>query len=226
MAVRRTDRRTLRLAHRGDHRRLPENTIPAFLAALDAPACDGLEFDLRLSRDGVPIVLHDETLERLQHVPKEAADLRASELEMLGVPTLVDVLAAVPRRAFLDIELKVPFGRILLEVLAAGRGPDLANAVVSSFHDEALHRLRGLAPLWPLWLNTVDLSPATIRRAVLLECVGVSANWRAIDAAAAARVAEAGLELAAWTVGRRPTYARLVELGVVAICAEGPALDA
>jgi glycerophosphoryl diester phosphodiesterase len=229
MVVRREDRRdgrrTLRLAHRGDHRHNTENTIPAILAALAVPACDGLELDLRLSRDGVPVVLHDATLERVQHLPAAVADLRASELERLGVPTMADVLAAVPRRAFLDIEIKVPLGRVLLEVLAAGRGPDLANAVVSSFDDEALRRIHGMAPLWPLWLNSDDLAPTTIARAQRLECSGISSEWRAIDDAAAMRVAAAGLELAAWTVNRRPTYARLVELGCVAICVEGHALD-
>ena len=217
--------RTLRLAHRGDHRRHAENTIPAFLAALDVPACDGLEFDVRLSKDGVPVVLHDATLERVQGVAAAALDLSAADLERYGVPTLAAALAAIPRKAFLDIEVKVPIGRIALEVLAAGRGQDLGDAVVSSFDEEALRRFRGFAPGWPRWLNSSDLTPSTIRRATLLECTGISADWRAIDNASAARVARAGLALAGWTVTRRPTYARLVELGLVAVCVEGHALD-
>ena len=52
----------LRLAHRGDWRRAPENTLAAFLAAIAVPGCDGLEFDVRASADGVPVVIHDETL--------------------------------------------------------------------------------------------------------------------------------------------------------------------
>ena len=56
----------LRLAHRGDWRRAPENTIAAFLAALDVPGCDGLEFDVRAAADGVPVVIHDDTLARVQ----------------------------------------------------------------------------------------------------------------------------------------------------------------
>ena len=223
--TRRHGRRTLRLAHRGDHRHAPENTIEAFLAGLENPACDGLEFDVRVSRDGVPIVLHDETLARVQGIQAVASSLPAAELEVHGVPSLQAVLAAVPRRAFLDIELKVPIGRALLEVLAAGRGPDLTSAVVSSFESEALRRVHALVPGWPLWLNASDLEPGTIQQAVDLDCAGISAEWHAIDDAAADRVRRAGLALAAWTVTRRPTYARLVELGVVAICVEGAALD-
>src|SRR4029079_14055978 len=58
-----------RLSHRGDWRQATENTIAAFLAAMAIPACDGLELDVRLSADGVPVVIHDETLTRAQGRP-------------------------------------------------------------------------------------------------------------------------------------------------------------
>ena len=117
----------LRLAHRGDWRHAPENTLPALLAALKAPACDGLEFDVRLSADGVPVLLHDETLARVQGRPERVDDLRARALAELGVPSLADVLAAIPHRAFLDVELSGRLDLAVVEVLAAGRGPGLAT---------------------------------------------------------------------------------------------------
>jgi glycerophosphoryl diester phosphodiesterase len=131
----------------------------------------------------------------------------------------------LPRRAFLDVEIKVEVGRPLIEVLAAGRGPDLHNAVISSFNPAALRRVRGLAPGWPCWLNAVDLSPATIARAIQLGCRGISAVARAIDRRAMTGAGDAGLDVAAWSVTRRPTYWRLAALGVVAICVDGAALD-
>lgn len=217
--------RPLRLAHRGDWRRAPENTLPALLAALEVPACDGLEFDVRVSTDGVPILLHDDTLARVQGRPERADALTADALGDLGVPTLAEVLAAVPRRAFLDVELKGDHGRAVVEVLAAGRGAGLTNAVVSSFAPETLERVAGLAPTWPRWLNTADLTPATVAAARDLGCRGVAAEWRAINPGSAARVRAAGLDLAAWTVRRRPTFDRLAGLGVVAVCVEATALD-
>jgi glycerophosphoryl diester phosphodiesterase len=192
---------------------------------MSKPACDGLEFDVRRSRDGMPVLIHDATLQRVQGRPEAVADLSAAELEALGVPTLASVLDAVPRRAFLDIELKEPLGRPLLEVLAGGRGPDLTNAVISSFDPTALRRMRGLAGGWPLWLNAMDLSPATISQAGALDCAGIAADYHAIDERGVDRARRAGLEVATWTVTRRPTYARMVELGIVAVCAEGAALD-
>ena len=215
----------LRLAHRGDWRRAPENTIAAFLTALDVPGCDGLEFDVRAAAGGVPVVIHDETLDRVHGVAGRVASLTPDELAAHGVPTLEEVLAAVPRRAFLDVELKGDPGRGAVDVLTAGRGPGLERAVVSSFMPATLERVGRLAPSWPRWLNTRDLEPATIESAVALECRGIAAQWRAIDPRSAGRVREAGLDLAAWTVRRRPTYARLERLGVIAICAEAAALD-
>jgi len=220
-----TGSRPLRLAHRGDWRAAPENTLPALLAALAVPACDGLEFDVQVSADGVPVLLHDDTLARVQGRPERADQLSAAALGDLGVPTLADVIAAVPPHVFLDVELKGDVGSVAVAVLAAGRGPDLRRAVVSSFDGGALERVAGLAPTWPRWLNAEDLAPATIGAAVELGCRGISADWRAIDRGSASRVGAAGLDLAAWTVRRRPTFQRLARLGVVAVCVEAAALD-
>jgi glycerophosphoryl diester phosphodiesterase len=215
----------LRLAHRGDWRRAPENTIAAFRAALDVPGCDGLEFDVRAARGGVPVVIHDETLARVQGVAGRVADLTPDELARPGVPTLEDVLRAIPRRAFLDVELKGDPGRGAFDVLTAGRGPGLERAVVSSFEAATLERVGRLAPGWPRWLNAIDLSAETIALAERIECRGISAQWRAIDERSIAGAHAAGLEVAGWTVRRRPTYARLERLGVVAVCVEANALD-
>lgn len=216
---------TLRLAHRGDWRRAPENTLAAMQAALAVPGCDGLEFDVRVSADGVPVLLHDETLTRVQGRPERADVLDAAVLGDLGVPTLADVLTAVPRGAFLDVELKGRHDRAVVEILAAGRGADLRHAVVSSFEPETLERIGGLAPMWPRWLNADDVSPTTITLAVELGCRGIAAEWRSIDAAAMARARAADLEIAAWTIRRRPTARRLERLGIVALIVEAAALD-
>ncbi len=215
----------LRLAHRGDWRRTPENTIPALLAALEIPACGGLEFDVRLSSDGVPVLLHDETLQRVQGVPKPVNEVKARALEELGVPTLAAVLAAIPHRAFLDVELKDRHDRAVVVVLAAGRGPGLVNAVVSSFQTATLERVAGLVPYWPRWLNARDLEPETIKTAVELECRAISVEWHAVDAASMARARAADLGVAAWTVRRRASADRLARLGVIATCVEAAALD-
>ena len=216
--------RTLRLAHRGDHRAETENSLAALVAATDLPGCDGVEFDVRAAADGVPVIVHDVTLARVQGRPEAVGQVAAAELETLGIPRLADVLVALPRRAFLDVELKEPFGRELIEVLAAGRGPELHGAVISSFDPAAIGRVRDLVPGWPCWLNALDLAPETIAAAAELGCVGLSVEASAVGVRTLRAARAAGLVVAAWTVTRRSVFRRLVELGVAAVCVEGDAL--
>jgi glycerophosphoryl diester phosphodiesterase len=216
---------TLRLAHRGDWRRETENTLAAFAAALAVPACDGLEFDVRVSADGVPVVYHDDTLQRIHGRPDRVDSLPAAALWDLGIPTLADLLVTVGRHAFLDIELKVDPGPTIVEVLASGRGPALSDAVVSSFDLAALQRVAHLAPAWPRWFNSQTLDASTVATALGLGCRGVVVAWRALDRRSVRMAQAAGLDVAAYTVRRRPTFDRLARLGVIAVCVEAAALD-
>jgi glycerophosphoryl diester phosphodiesterase len=215
----------MRLAHRGDWRRAPENTVAAMEAALAVPGCDGLEFDVRRSADDVPVLLHDETLARVQGRPERVDELRAADLETHGIPTLADVLIAVGRRPYLDVELKGDHDRAVVEVLASGRGAELNNAVVSSFEPATLERIAGLAPAWPRWYNCIVLDATAIATAVELRCRGIAVDWNAVDADGIAAARLASLDVAAWTVRRRAVFDRLARLGVVAVCVEAAALD-
>lgn len=217
--------RTLRLAHRGDWRVAPENTVTAMRAALAIPGCDGLEFDVRTSSDGVPVVIHDATLERVQGRSEAVDTMTAAALTALDVPTLAAVLDAADHRAFLDVELKTVPGPVIIEVLAAGRGPQLTGAVISSFDEAALVRIGRLAPSWPRWLNAQTLDQVILDQATELGCVGISVWWEAVDQVAMDRSRAAGLEVAAWTVQDRATFDRLANLGLVAVCVEAGALD-
>jgi glycerophosphoryl diester phosphodiesterase len=192
---------------------------------LAGPSCDGLEFDVRAAADGVPVVCHDETLLRMQGRSERVDALSSTALFDLGVPTLDDVLRVAGRRPFLDVELKVDPGPVVVEVLAAGRGPELHNAVISSFSRAALQAVGRRAPTWPRWLNTTALDGPTVAIATALGCRGVSVEWHVIDGEGVRLARDAGLEVAAWTVRRRSTFDRLDRLGVVAVCVEASALD-
>src|SRR4051812_3184333 len=217
--------RTLRLAHRGDWRYAPENTIRALELALDLRSCDCLEFDVRLSRDGVPVLLHDLTLMRVQGVPDPVDSLDAEALAEFGVPSLSDVLAAIDDSrpdAFLDVELKgTDHGPPTADVLLASRGPAPHDAIVSSFEPATLEAMAGLLPRWGRWLNARSMSAAIIRQAIDLGCTGVSATHGSIDPATFSEATDAGLEVAGWTVRDLGTWQRLAGLGIRAVCVEG-----
>ena len=221
---------TLRLAHRGDWRAAPENSLAAMRSAVAIPGCDGLEFDIRSSGDGVPILLHDATLARVQRVPAACVTLTAAELAGHGIPALGEVLQAVGCDPFLDVELKEPVQRAI-DVLELERGridddgrPVLRNAVVSSFDPAILRWLADQRPTWPRWLNAYDLSPGTVERAGELGCAAIAAEWHAVAADAVARAASAGLRVASWTVRDPAVYAESVALGLIAVCIEADAL--
>jgi glycerophosphoryl diester phosphodiesterase len=197
-------------------------------AALEVPTCDGLEFDVRFASDGTPVLLHDATLERVQGVASPVSELDVAALAALGVPTLAEVLAAVGREPFLDIELKAPPNDEVIRVIEAARGSGdarLHRAAISSFDSEILAWVGARRPGWARWVNTRQLETATIERAVDLGCEAAAVLWRALDERSVADARAAGLEVIAWTVRRRPTFDRLARLGVKAICVEAAALD-
>lgn len=108
------------IGHRGASAHAPENTIAAFKLALEVGA-DGIEFDVRLTRDGVPVVIHDETLQRTGRKNLRVADLSLAEISSLEVgswftrgdfageslPTLQDVFDLLKdNSALLYLEMK------------------------------------------------------------------------------------------------------------------------
>lgn len=106
------------IAHRGWSTRFPENSFPAFSAAIAAGA-DQLEFDVRVSKDGIPFVIHDSTLDRTTDCTGKVAELSAQELKRanlldpqgdrllgLGIPTLYDVLTHFAGLVGLNIHIK------------------------------------------------------------------------------------------------------------------------
>ncbi len=72
------------IGHRGSSAHAPENTMAAFAQALDSGA-DGLEFDVRLASDSIPVVLHDATLQRTAAMAGEASALSAAALQQVNV---------------------------------------------------------------------------------------------------------------------------------------------
>jgi glycerophosphoryl diester phosphodiesterase len=212
------------LAHRGDHRAVPENSLAAFEAALAVPGCDGVELDVRTAADGTPIVLHDATLRRVHGVAATAARMTAAELGASGVPTLKAALAVMPTPAFLDVELKDDAVAATVELISSVRGDPPPALVLSSFDPAIPERLAALVPGWPRWLNAEALDRPTVDLAAALGCSGVSVRWTAIDERSMELARDAGLGVAGWTVRRTSDARRLASLGAAALCVEGPAL--
>lgn len=156
--------RPLVFAHRGGAKLGPENTLPAFEQGV-ALGADGIECDVHLSRDGVPVVIHDATLERTTDGRGLVAAHTADELARvdagfafdrhgahrfrgmgIGVPRLEDVLRACGA-ARVIIEMKTGSPELATAVIAAVRRADAVDRVcVGSFHQQAVDVVRTLLP--------------------------------------------------------------------------------
>ena len=215
--------RTLRLAHRGDSRGAREQ-LAALLAAMAIAAATGSNsmFGRRPMASPSSSTTHHCSGSRGR--TRAVESLTAVALGRVRRPSLADVLEAADRRAFLDVELKTNPARAH-QILAAGRGPDLTGAVISSFSEAALVRIGRLAPSWPRWLNSHTLESSVMELAGRLGCVGVCAQWESVDQEAMDRATAAGLTIAAYTVRDQATFDRLANLGVAAVCVEAEALD-
>jgi glycerophosphoryl diester phosphodiesterase len=198
--------------------------MAAMVAAMAVPDCDGVELDVRASFDGVPVVLHDETLARVFGRPEACRLLTASELGAIGVPTLAQILEVVRPPAFVDVELKEDVAAAAIAVIEAARGDPPAGVALSSFDPAILVACQAVASDWPRWLNADELDATVLTTAIGLGCAGVSVRWRALDRDRVANARRSSLLVAAWTVTIATDLARLIELGVDAICLEGEAL--
>lgn len=236
------------VAHRGASADHPENTLAAFEAAARAGA-DVIEFDLRLTADGVPVVLHDEDLSRTTEgrglvrettlAQVKALDASAGRGPRQEVPTLAEALETIAGTgAGVDLEVKSLGGpdpgrhdllEAALEVLRAAAFP--GPVLLSSFNGLTLQRCRELSPGLPTgFLCAAAIDPtsalAYVREAghefLLPQAESLlEAGPTFVDECHAA-----GLRVGTWTVDDAPTMERLFGWGVDAVASNHPALAA
>ncbi|MEV6164402.1 glycerophosphodiester phosphodiesterase [Streptomyces sp. NPDC052052] len=203
------------VAHRGDPYRVRENTLPSIRSALERGA-DAVEIDVRVTRDGVPVLLHDATLERLWGHDVRLDRLTLEELTELtrgGVPTLRDALqAAGTHRVMIDLP---------------GSTDDSVPGIVGAVHEygaaeqvyycagaDAMLRVRAADPHAEISLTRTTLAPP---RAALLDAVRprwLNYRFGLVDRDLTDRLHRDGLLVSVWTVDTKRTMRRLVRAGV------------
>ncbi|MFF1560212.1 glycerophosphodiester phosphodiesterase [Streptomyces sp. NPDC058279] len=203
------------VGHRGDPYRVRENTLPSIRSAF-ARGADAVEIDVRLTRDGTPVLLHDETLRRLWGHDVRLDAVTAAQLgEMTagGVPALREALvAAGPGRLMLDLPGATPEAvrAVVDEVRACGArertyycaGPDSMLAV------------RAADPRAEIALTWTTLSPP---RRVLIDAVKPAwLNYRfgLVSPELTDAVHRDGLKVSAWTADTKRTMRALITAGV------------
>ena len=128
----------LKIGHRGAKGYATENTIASFQKAIEL-GVDMIELDVHLSKDGIPVVIHDETIDRTTHYSGFVNQFTAEFLQSIGVPTLRDVFDLVENRCAINIEIKVfEATKPVLEVLKNTKFPQ-EKIIISSFNWDVLN---------------------------------------------------------------------------------------
>jgi glycerophosphoryl diester phosphodiesterase len=226
------------IAHRCGGALAPENTLPG----LDIAArlgCGGVEFDVMLSHDGVPLLMHDETLDRTTtsqgHVALMTAhDIRACDAGArhhrayagTPVPTFDEALARLATlRLWANVEIKPAQGHEAATGIAVARRlVDFAPAqgIVSSFSREALLAARATNPTLPIALLFEQLPEDWANQRRALGALAVHLAARHVTPATAQALG--ATPWACYTVNTRDEAQRLFDLGCSAIFTDRPDL--
>jgi glycerophosphoryl diester phosphodiesterase len=222
-----------RVAHRGYSAVAPENTLPALAAAVLAGSTF-VEFDVRTTADGVPVVIHDRTVDRTTEGSGHVWDLTLDEVVRLDagswfspayagvrVPLLAEALDLLRPHPGLLLEIKPP--ATLEEVktilgLVAERGM-LPRTVVQSFDPEIVRRVREAAPEVQRGLLRLRFEADTVPLATELEvvCCNPSVDDVLGDPETVAGLIGAGIDVMPWTANDLSQWPALVEAGVAGL---------
>jgi len=232
---------TLNIAHRGASNAAPANTLAAFEKAVELGA-DGIEFDVHLSADGIPVVIHDFSVDSTTDGSGRVADLTLAQLEQLDagssfdpafagerIPTLEKVLETFGDRLLLNIELKdlsLRDSGLERAVIAQIEQRGLGNRVIlSSFNPFSLRRAKKIAPHIPVGLLYASSLPLPLRRAWLAHLFPHEARHpehTMVDARYLAWARRRGYQVNTWTVNDPDEMHRLISLGVDSIITNVP----
>ena len=211
--------------------------MAAFREAI-AAGSDGIEFDVRLTRDGVPVIIHDNTLRRTTGLPHRVADLTWPELENLdvGVPNLKQLFTLFEANdLLLFLEMKVDSAAEHLPLAEAcsrliGEYSFKHRAFVECFDLKALEVIKNIdaeiktAALFQPTLSRPSLSDERIlEQAKAIDASALALHYRLARESLVKKASDAELRVAVWTVDDPAWIARARLLGIEALITNDPA---
>jgi len=213
-------------AHRGSSGTEPENTIRAFRQAI-ADGAGGVELDVHLSSDGVPVVIHDRDVSRTTNGQGNIDELNLGTIKGLDagngerVPTLTEVLHLVAGKLKLYVEVKqAGIAQTVIDVL---EGYPHAEWLIASFDLDTLRQARSISATAELWPISVMLTDEVLACATEVRATAVSLHSIGATADVAEQLSAAGLGMAVWTVNDVAEANRVRQLGAVGLCTDVPA---
>lgn len=229
------------VAHRGASGLAPENTLPAFRLAI-AQGAPAVECDVHLSADGVPVVIHDATLDRTTNGTGKVAELPHEQLRKLDagirfgasysgawIPTLDETLALCAGKATVFVELKIGGGEPLISAALASfdRTPG-AEIVVITFDPEMVRLVAQVRPALPLGFLIARRHveqhgvAASVEAARTLGATFIAPQHDAVDEQLIQVAHETALPVSVWTVDDPDRMRHMHRIGVDALTTNRP----
>jgi glycerophosphoryl diester phosphodiesterase len=229
--------------HRGAKLRAPENTLAGFRAARRLGA-GWVELDAKLTRDGIPIVIHDETLERTTDGAGRVDSATLAEIHWLDagrwfapeftgekVPTLAEALQVIAGEGMgVNVEIKPCPGReretaeASIRVIRETWPSTLPAPILSSFKPASLEAAKVAAPELPRGLLLEEFSADWRALADRLGCKAIHPQWSTLTAEWVAEIRRAGFACVTWTVNDPDAARKLAGWGVDCLITDAPDL--
>lgn len=228
------------VAHRGFSGKAPENTLAAVRMAIALPFVRWMEIDVQLTRDGMPVVIHDFTLDRTtnghgkvknmdwEHIQRlDAGSWKGRSFRGERVPSLEEVLALASGRLRLNIELKTSgdmypgLEKAVIDLINSKGMRD--DVVLTSFDSGALQRIKELDPRFRTGLIYDSRSGNPAQKLKELDCSFLSISSDRLNPGLAKLLAERGVKIMAWTVNKAKEMRRLADMhSDIMICTNRP----
>ena len=215
------------IGHRGAAAYAPENTLESFREARRRGAT-WVETDIMLTADGVPIVMHDDSLKRTTGIDRLVAETRRADLPS-EVPTFEEAIACWGELGLgCNVEIKPTEGReaetarAVVATLRRCWPSHLPQPLLSSFKDASLAAAREVAPEFLRAILIDELGDDWRRRTESVEALGVNTNGKKLAAGRAAEVGRAGYVLSAYTINDPARAQALVAMGVDCVITDAP----
>lgn len=231
------------IAHRGASHEAPENTLAAFNLAIELGA-DAVELDVDLTCDGVPIVIHDDTVDRTTNGHGATADLPFNVIRTLDagswkdpkyagekIPTLAEVFETMAHKLWINVELKkmsLKDNGLEIKVAQLIQKMNLQKRVIiSSFNPFAIRQIKQFDSSLPIALLTATSEPLYLRDAWLEPLLALAARHpqhTQLKAKGVAHYQRGGKRVNVWTVDDPADIKIFAQQGVDGIITNVPAV--
>lgn len=212
------------VGHRGAKGVEPENTLRALRRGMEC--ADLVEVDVRLTKDGIPIVIHDATVDRTTDGTGPIKGYTIEEIKKLDagrgetIPTLQEVLGLVRGKTGLVVEIKEPGTEAIIASVLMDQMPE--RLILVSFHPESVAMAKRLFPgvqAGLIYSQNID-DPVGLARSVQADLI--LPRWDRVSREVVDQAHSAGLLVVPWILNDEETIGKALQLGVDGFASDDP----